>query len=312
MKRICTIIVSAIIISVLLIASKLTLTPILMKNANFGMSHLKKMKQVDKLFVGSSMFRQGIHPEGFGTKAYLLSYNGNQPYAEYLEVKELLESGVEIGTLYVDMYAYSMTAEVALSDTRIFQDVPPSFILALYEILREEGNADCGDLAEMLIKSNNEVFFTWPVSFPLINSRYQNGGNLGRTGGSSAEVLDEMSVEFTDTTDLNEIQCDYMEKLIKLCLDNQTEIVFVETPKYEKVYNEGNYLEIMKKYLQFLEQNQCMVVISDQTAKICDSEKMECVRVYSFDSQNPAMFMDLIHLSYDGRVQFSKLLEGMF
>ena len=309
MKKIGTIIICAVIISSLLVVGKLTLTPMLMRDANYGMSRLKNLQQVEKLFIGSSMFRQGIDLESLGTDTYLLSYNGNQPYAEYLEVEHLLQNDVEIGTLYVDMYAYSMTAEVALSDTRVFQDVPPSFTLSLYQELRESGGADMGDLFEMIVTSNNEVFFTWPVSFPLINSRYQNGGNLGRSGGSTAEILDALPADFSGTTDLNEVQCDYMVKLINLCRDNGVDIVFVETPKYAALYEKSTYAEIMKKYLEFLGKNQCVAMISGQTAEACAVMESESCIVYSFDNQNPAMFMDLIHMSYDGRVAFSEFLK---
>ena len=77
----------------------------------YGMQPLIKNGKTEHLFIGSSMFRQGldIHvlEEQLGDSVYLLSYNGNQPILMAMELAYLLEQGVEIGHLYVDLYGYT-------------------------------------------------------------------------------------------------------------------------------------------------------------------------------------------------------------
>lgn len=308
MKKIIRIIVYALLCTALLIAVKIRLTPILMKNANYGMTALKT-KQAENVFIGSSMFRQGLDMDRLceGENSYLLSYNGNQPWEEFLVAEEILKSGVRVKRMYIDMYAYTMAADVKLSDTRVFQDMPLSFVWKLYRVLQQYGDQDIGDLFEMAVQSNNEVFFTWPISFPLINERYKNGGNLGKTEGSTKEVLESLTTEFPNDVPLNEIQCRYMKQLIALCREYQTEIVFIETPKYEKLYRENDYGEIMKEYLDFLSDSDCTVFLSEQTAEYLPQKGKGCI-IYSFDNENPEFFMDLIHMSYEGRKNFSQIL----
>ena len=76
---------------------------LLLQNASYGMPALIKRQNVENLFLGSSMFRQGIDilelNAAFPDKNYILAYNGNQPVTEYLELKNLLENDVKIKNL---------------------------------------------------------------------------------------------------------------------------------------------------------------------------------------------------------------------
>ena len=67
----------------------------LFKSSTYGMPALIEKGHVDQLFLGSSMFRQGIDiqtlKEYFPEKEnYILAYNGNQPIWEYYQLKYLL------------------------------------------------------------------------------------------------------------------------------------------------------------------------------------------------------------------------------
>lgn len=308
MKKVLCIILCALLLSSLMVAAKIELTPVLMKHANFGNSPLKSAHYTDSLFIGSSMFRQGIDAEGLRDEnetCYLLAYNGNQPVFEKLLIQNLLDSGVVMDTLYVDMYAYSLSNSVNLSDVRLFQDMPLSFTLDVYRLMKTHGAADLGDLFEMTVKANNELFFTWPVSFPLINQRFQKGSSLGRQPGASAEHLAQLPVEFgSPVPDPAQVQA--VRDLIKLCEDRGIRIVFVETPKYVRLYEGRNYQAIMTEYIALLEECGCEMIISKMTADACGITPGKLIHRYSFKYDNPAYFTDLIHLSYEGRYAFTK------
>jgi hypothetical protein len=308
MKKVLCIILCAVLLSSLMVFAKIQLTPVLMKHANFGNTPLKSVIYTDEVFIGSSMFRQGIDAEGLRDEnktCYLLAYNGNQPVFEKLLIQDLLNSGVIMDTLYVDMYAYSLSNSVGLSDVRMIQDMPLSFTLDLYRLMKTHGAADLGDLFEMTVKANNELFFTWPVSFPLINQRFQKGSSLGRQSGSSADQLAQLPVEFgSPVPDPAQVQA--VRELIALCEERGIRVVFVETPKYIRLYESKNYQAIMTEYIALLEECGCEMIISKMTADICGVTPSKLIHQYNFKYENPAYFTDLIHLSYEGRQAFTK------
>ena len=82
--------------------------------SSYGMQAAVKKGTIDHLFIGSSMFRQGLSidvlEEELAGSVYILSYNGNQPAFMAMELEYMLEEGLEIGTLYVDLYPYTAAA----------------------------------------------------------------------------------------------------------------------------------------------------------------------------------------------------------
>ena len=119
MKKVAKILVVAIAITLCLTIAKRALTPLLMRNSNFGITSLEQ-HGTDILFIGSSMFRQGIDTADLnlpGKIAYQLTYNGFQPFAEYITMKRVLEQ-TDIKLLVIDMYPYTITKEPEISDTR--------------------------------------------------------------------------------------------------------------------------------------------------------------------------------------------------
>ena len=75
------------IVIVAIILLKNQYSSLLLQNASYGMPALIKRQNVENLFLGSSMFRQGIDilelNAAFPDKNYILAYNGNQPATEY-------------------------------------------------------------------------------------------------------------------------------------------------------------------------------------------------------------------------------------
>lgn len=84
----------------ILIALIVSLFVVLIKNivssrlvsGSSGMPGVEKMGEVDNLFVGSSVFKQGLdikELESFSSSSFILAYNGNQPFAIYEELKKV-------------------------------------------------------------------------------------------------------------------------------------------------------------------------------------------------------------------------------
>ena len=310
MKKIISVILCSALVTAILVTMKIGLTPILMQDANYGSSNLKKTGAVDTLFVGSSMFRQGIatHHLSNGNDTYLLAFNGNQPFAITLLIQELINDGVQIDNLYVDMYAYSFTPEPKLSDERIVQGESLDFILSVYRQMQQSGTAGIKELYNMVVKLNNEIFFTWPISYPIINSRYAKGASTTTNSGATAESLQKLSLKFGNE-EPNPCQKESLQQLISLCKENSINLVFLETPKYTYLYESDVYCSIMEQYIEFLDMYDCTQILSNKTADECGIEADSAHIIYDFDSDNPAYFTDLLHTSSDGRACLSEILK---
>ena len=59
----------------------------LLPHANFGMRAICQLDDISDVYIGSSMFRQGIDARSISNNAFLLAYNGNKPSHEALQVK---------------------------------------------------------------------------------------------------------------------------------------------------------------------------------------------------------------------------------
>lgn len=318
MKRIiCVLLASLIIICAFVPLKKLLMTNG-MRNAEFGMSRLIADGEIDRLYIGSSIFRQGLDVKSIGEKAggsnYLLAYNGNQPCLEALELKYLIEHGVKIKELYIDMYAYTLVADVTLSDDRLFLDTDFAYMKELYRVLSENGKAGTKELFEMAVTANNEMFMTWPISYPLINSRYKNGSSTAVNEGKTSEVLDSLPIN-TENTTLNDVQVEGLYEMIRLCRKNNIDIIFIETPKYLKTTQNQAYQAIMTQYMTLLEAESVCMIVGNRTytayLEAGNSENPELIAIYEFDNENAAYFQDLIHLSTAGKEAFSKLMANI-
>ena len=318
MKRIlCVLLASFFLICAFVPMKKLLLTNA-MKDAEYGMSRLVSDGQIDRLYIGSSIFRQGLDVNIVGEKTsesvYLLSYNGNQPCLEALELKYLIEHGVKIDTLVVDMYAYTLVADVTLSDNRLFLDTDFAFMADMYRCMSENGKAGLKELFEMAVTANNELFLTWPISYSLINTRYQNGSSTSQSEGKTAEFIDALPIN-TEYTVINPAQSKGVAEIILLCKNNNIKLIFVETPKYTKVAQNQAYQAIMAQYMTLLaEENTRMIVSGENYAAYLaagNAENSALITTYEFDGGNAAHFQDLIHLSTAGKVAFSAILSEL-
>lgn len=312
-KRIIATIALSLVFCIVFLGIKYTLIPRQMQNANFGTQSLfGKEETIDKLFIGSSMFRQGIDALSLADNnetSFLLSFNGNQPYYELIELKNIVESGTKIKTVYVDMYAYSLNAPVWLSDSRLILGKNIPFIISLYDGMKAYGSASLSELYQLIISENNELVATWQISFPLINSRYNHGGATGTSKGSTAEALEATKIHNESTVD--EIQKQSISEINAYCDENKIELVFLETPKYFLQANEAGYISIMSQYSDILKRENVRCILSERTAKNIHANTNDGTTIYSFDDTNPDFYTDLIHLSSNGRHAFTQAIKDL-
>lgn len=70
------------------------------------------------------MFRQGLSidvlEEELPGTSYILSYNGNQPALMAMELAYMLEQGLQVTNLYIDLYPYTAAAAPGSVTRRFF------------------------------------------------------------------------------------------------------------------------------------------------------------------------------------------------
>ena len=99
MKRVLKTVAVAFIIALILILIKNEYARCL-PASTYGMQAAIRKERVDNLFIGSSMFRQGLDIDVLEVElpgsSYILSYNGNQPALMALELQYMLEQGLPL------------------------------------------------------------------------------------------------------------------------------------------------------------------------------------------------------------------------
>lgn len=301
--------IMVLLICLVLIFCKNEFTPLLLKHATCGMPALIDKHNVEHLFLGSSMFRQGLDIATLeGEANYILAYNGNQPALEYYQFLYLLENDVKIDNLYVDMYVYSAWKEPMIEDEKVFLETDLATKTTFYKLINQD-NFNFSSFWRMFVTSNNEVLFFWPINNYLINRQFRNGGTLLITENANKEELDaETAYEIHGS--INNTQKEYILKIVELANKEDINITFLETPKYRIISADEAYLNAMKEYAELLESNNVNYVVSSQVANYLKSDSMY-LKKYDFDSSNYRYYMDKIHLSYEGRIVFTRVIKDM-
>lgn len=265
----------------------------LLNNANYGLPYLIHKGSIENLFIGSSMFRQGLDAKILdenGMDNYILSYNGNNPTLELWEIKYLLKNNVKIKNIYMDMYAYSLTSAPSISDSKLLMEVDLQGKYELYKLLNSEWNFS--DFYNIFVLKNTDLLLTWPIYFKLVNSTYYKGGIHTGKDGIDRQKLN--SLEMIKESEVKEENIEAINEIITICKDKNINLSFIETPKSERMINDANYQTLMERYQNILKENQVKYFLAKDTSKNI-----------SDDSYN---FFDLIHLSNSGREKYSRNL----
>ena len=289
MKNIIRILLISITISIAIILIKDEYQYKLLDNANYGMSSLIKKGNINNLFIGSSMFRQGIDPEYLDDDSYILSYNGNQPVMEEWILNNLINKNVIINNIYFDLYPYIICDEAKISDSKIFIEQDLKGKWELYKLFY---NNDISNFYKIFVSENNEAMITWPIYYNLINNTYDKGGVIEGTDGVTEEELDNK--ESFDIDEINPDQVKALKRIINTCKKNNINLVFIETPKYKRILNDDKYNELLNYIINILNENSVNYILGQDI----DS-------TISYSANN---YIDLIHLSNQGRKTYTKQL----
>lgn len=308
MKRLFIVVVASVIFVACAVCVKNEWGRKLYGNANYGMEALVKKGFVQNLFIGSSMFRQGIDifavEKTLGEESFILAYNGNQPVYEYMELEYLLENGVKIENVYLDMYAYSAAATPKISDARLLAHTDTKFKRDVWKMLCSCGETKLSVFWELFVTANNETFLTFPISNKLTDRLYHKGGNVQKNTGSTSEKLFEKGVPKARGK-MNDFQKESLWKIISLCKKNEIALYFIETPKWVLVSEDKDYQDLMREFVLLCEENTSPFCLSQKTA---DCLGISGANVIAFDSENPTYFIDTVHMSSTGRELYSSLL----
>lgn len=309
MKRILYIIICTCLFCSLFVYVKYAFFDTAMKSTNYGMRAICDEKKVSSLYIGSSMFRQGINTAKLDSASYLLAYNGNQPALEYLQIKELIDKGSNIKRIVIDMYPYSAASDLNVSDSRIFMDGNIKYTLDVFSLLKETKGYSY--LMNILLQANNDAFVTWPLTHRFINERYYRGANTSTNKGLTNEQLNNMDATLGGLATLNEIQKHGIISIIDFCRRKNIELLFIETPKYIRIHNNDNYIAMMKEYVHLLGSHNTKMLLCNHTASSLNIKDDCDIDSYSFENEDGANFIDLIHMSYKGRNEFSDFLNEL-
>lgn len=267
----------------------------LLNNANYGLPVLIKNGHVSNLFIGSSMFRQGLDAkvlENNGLDSFVLSYNGNNPTLELWILNYLIKNKVIIDNLYIDLYAYSLSTKPSISDSKILMETNLKGKYELYTLINE--NINFSDFYSIFVSSNMDIFLTYPIYYPINNSTFYKGGITdGKTGLSHEELMD-LDVDVILKEDINNENIIAITEIIKLAKENNINLTFIETPKTYRIFNNEYYNYLMDNYKKILDENNTRYYLAN-----------DINNEISNDSYN---FFDLIHLSNEGRNKYSTYL----
>lgn len=334
MKKIVKVVTIAVAIALVLIAIKNEYARFLMQDASYGMPAViaedrEYRDDVDDqgvtLFIGSSMFRQGLDiyslEQGLDVRNYILSYNGNDPALEYLELEYLIDNDVRIAHLYMDMYTGSMLKSPWVSDDLIFLQTDTEFKLKVWNNIKAD--AGFSDFWEMFVSSGNDLLLSWPVYNTVASSVFYRGGNISQTASINGEFqantsddnksfLTEPIEDLVPSDEFNDEQISYIRKIIELCKDNEIELTFIETPKYISYGISREYMARIYKFALILEEENTQYYLSSASKAVMpvNADLSHMKGTVNFDSYNRADFIDYIHLSPSGRTTYTKELTS--
>ena len=272
----------------------------LLPASTYGMQAAIRKGEIDHLFIGSSMFRQGLSIDVLEGElegsAYILSYNGNQPAFMAMELEYMLKEGLKIQNLYIDLYPYTAAATPWLSDTKILLDTDLAFKIQAWKLMAQYNDVKFLDFYELFVTANNEQLLTYPLHNRLVSSQFRNGGNILTNGGRTKEYLDSLGM-LGGRDGLQPAQLAGYHRIVELAEEYGITLYFLETPKYERMYRDADYLELYEGCRREAES-----LAEEADVHLVLSETLD------FDNADPECFQDLIHLSTKGRTAYTNRL----
>lgn len=297
------------IVFTILIALILTALAVMAKNAyscripihNRGINALIDSGDLDILFIGSSTFRANIDPavldENFEGRDFILAYGGNQLVATDIQYDEIrLRSPNKYDLLVLELDPMMLTEEIKLSDSRVIWDLSLDGKIRLWNEMAKGTEVTFPLAFEYFITSGMDDLITYPITEPFYATRYYKGAKTDETPSSGKDYLENEKFDISEA-ELVPAQEAALRSLIDKCKKDSQNYVFVESPHYYRLSDDKTYSEYRKYIINILDSNDCPYILSDDV---------------KFDIHNPDYFEDMSHMSYEGRVEYTKqLLEVM-
>lgn len=283
-----------------------------------GIQRAINFGELERLYSGSSVFRQGINIYEMEKKKsksrFLIWYGGLDPVSEAAMLEYMISVGLVIKNFYVDMYAYSAAAPSWPSDERMFFEFPFPLKVKIWKTIMKNEKAQLIPTTwEMFIHSGNDMFISWPLFKHVVKMTYYRGGypSLTRINnpGTTLEALQKRTPPGYERMNLD--QKEAIIKIIKLCRENNINLCFVETPKYRSLNNSSGYKNIMSEYFDLLKAYNVNCIIADATIKNIGAERSASVKSYEFNHDRAENFTDIIHLSTFGSAEFTHVLMDL-
>jgi len=266
----------------------------MLPNNAFGIRYITSKEKADYLFIGSSSFRKGIDMKALenelGKDTYMLTYNGNQPMNVLVELKQMLEAGTKIDTIVYELEPGMVDRGADLSDKRLLWDIDMKSKKEIWDYLKERDDADFFMFYDYYVSSNMDYLLTYPISYPMIAKRYYKGGNNGEdvSIAKTKEELDKLPI--AEDPGIDSLQKESIVNIINLCNDNDIKLIFLEPPKYIRMYEDKDFADKLGELTQFLEDVNANTILADDLG---------------FDYTNPDYYSDLSHMSGEGMTEFT-------
>lgn len=259
-------------------------------NKAMGVRSVVAKGHIDTLFIGSSGYRKGIDMETLvdelDGQTFMLTYNGNEPFNILIELEEILSEGVSIGTLVVDFNPSMADRGADLSDKRLLWDITLAGKMKLWNEIKELESTTLFTMYDYWVLANNDYMVTYPVSYPLIASRYNYGGSTAadETIGLSKQELEELPI--VENPGVNVLQKESILSIIRLCKENGINLIFMESPRYITMEEDENYQAKSKEMYALIEREGVRVILRKDL---------------EFDNTKPEYYSDLTHMSGEGK-----------
>lgn len=259
-----------------------------------GIPGLLSKKNIDYLFIGSSLTRQSydikLIENEYHMHAYSVAYNGMTPLMSYNILKYILENtDILIKTVVIEAYPYKLFASPhSIEDVRLFNSSPAKLKL---DIIKEmyDSDHDLARIYKLIVLADNESVLSAPITYKVIEKLSYNGGYSNKNVPGLTNF--KSNKELYETANINQIQYTAYVKLIDICKKHIVRIVFIEpfVPNY--IQNGTNY-NIAKTLIRNS--------ISDSGNMLLENTAT------TLNNKDPSLFGDDIHLSSKGRDLWSR------
>lgn len=258
-------------------------------NKDMGIQSVISRGNMDYLFVGSSSFRKGVNMKTLESEldgsVFMLTYNGNQPMNVWVELEEIIKSGTNIGTVIYEIEPGMIDRGADLSDKRLLWDVDMSSKVRIWNYLKDREDANFFMFFDYWVSSNMDYLITYPVAHKVIAKRYYLGGNDGEdvSSGKTAEELEELPIK--EDPGIDKLQEESIVNIINLCNEQGINLIFLEPPKYIKMYSDKNFADKLNDLKKLLDDNGAQAYFAEDLG---------------FDNRKPEYYSDLSHMSAEG------------